>query len=315
SAARYYSCWYNINNTIAFHTENRLTACCIAAESRELDICNIDTLDDNCSGLIENIKNKKRQIKESFQRQEPSKICKSRYKIKKANVVKQNKTVKRIMFAHYMACNLKCAGCYFAQSDKKYKDTDHKTVVKVIKHLEENHYLDKDVIFEVGSGEPSISKGMQSILEYIFEHNYKALVNTNCAQYIELWAKAAEKGLFQLQLDVDAGSREVYTKIKGADYFDIVWKNVGKYINATSKGVNVKFILFDNNLSDIKNMVDKCVENKVRTVVINQDAAILKEKRAMPIKEIRFFKQLLKQNNIEAQKGPHIPKEVWEYDN
>ncbi|GMO53913.1 MAG: hypothetical protein Ta2G_12560 [Termitinemataceae bacterium] len=111
----------------------------------------------------------------------------------------------------------------------------------------------------------------------------------------------------------DAGSREVYQQIKGVDYFDTVWENIKKYHENTTKNLTVKFILQPQNLNDIYNIVNKCVECKVRQVSL--DFEIYSAQRKDDIKSfvqpLRTLNALLIQNGIKVAKGSFMPPELW----
>jgi MoaA/NifB/PqqE/SkfB family radical SAM enzyme len=272
-------------------------------------------LSNDFDGLIDKISRKKNEVLECFCKGKIYKGCKNcRYLYKSNEPPKKNK-IQTIILNHFTHCNLKCVHCGFAiASAEGYKctDTNHKDVLNIIKYLGEKEILAKNVKLDIGGGEPSLSKGLQEIVEYAVEiKNMSVHINTNCAQYMDFWVYGVQKGLINLTLTPDAGSKEVYEKIKGADYFDIVWENIEKYNKATDKGVRVKFIMEYGNLQDIENMAAKCVECKVREVVINKDFQIAKNDYYRLLEPVRKFKNLLSKNGITVRKGNQMPIEVW----
>lgn len=82
------------------------------------------------------------------------------------------------------------------------------------------------------------------------------------------------KGLFRIILSPDAGSREVYKKIKGKDYFETTWFNIKKYVEETSGNVEVKFILEKGNIDDVDNMINMCLKTGVNKVHLSMDVNI-----------------------------------------
>jgi molybdenum cofactor biosynthesis enzyme MoaA len=80
--------------------------------------------------------------------------------------------------------------------------------------------------------------------------------------------------LFRIILSPDAGSREVYKKIKGKDYFETTWFNIKKYVEETSGNVEVKFILEKGNIDDVDNMINMCLKTGVNKVHLSMDVNI-----------------------------------------
>jgi molybdenum cofactor biosynthesis enzyme MoaA len=205
-----------------------------------------------------------------------------------------------------MSCNLKCKHCGYVLERTNSTDTEHGKILDIIKYLHNENYLDKSLRIDIGGGEPSISKDLQFMVEFLLNYAYKIHINTNCAKYVNLFAKGVNDDLVSLTLTPDAGSKDVYIKIKGADFFDTVWNNIGKYMDSTTNNVDVKFILQQDNLSDIENMVKKCVEKKVRKVTIDMDLNIQKNDYKLYVAPIKTFEELLLANNIEVKMGGHI---------
>ncbi|MDR3243116.1 MAG: radical SAM protein [Elusimicrobiota bacterium] len=307
----FYCDFLNANNALNFLPSGRIRVCCYGLYDEVLDIYKTDFYND-FDGIIKRIKDKRIQMAKLFKNKQTLPVpCKNCFYIKKGDSVIYRGSVNRVFFNHYMFCNLRCVHCGYVKYLGTIKDVNHEYVLKAVKYLDKMGYLDKDIRFVVGGGEPSLSKGIQEIIRYCVEHNYSTNISTNCAQYIEFWAQGVKKGLITLFLTPDAGSKEVYRAIKGADYFDIAWDNIGKYINTTSKGVIVKFILEKRNLHDIENMVNKCVEYKVREVTIAKDLGFHRKDYNELIEPIRFFRELLENNRI-SYNDSLIPKEIWD---
>ena len=147
-------------------------------------------------------------------------------------------------------------------------------------------------------------------MQFCLDNNYKALINSNGAKYSEIITNGVNKGLFTLDLTPDAGSKEVYLKIKGADFFDITWENIKKYIQITDGKANVKFIIEEGNINDVQNMINKCLEVGVKHVTLAFDLFIKKEDFEGYRKPVNEFINLCKENDIKCNVSSFVPEEI-----
>lgn len=109
--------------------------------------------------------------------------------------------------------------------------------------------------------------------QYI-ENSIPVEIYTNGAKVPKTFVDGVNKGLFRIILSPDAGSREVYKKIKGKDYFETTWFNIKKYVEETSGNVEVKFILEKGNIDDVDNMINMCLKTGVNKVHLSMDVNI-----------------------------------------
>lgn len=307
-AQEYCSCLY-IQTGINFYPNNTIKMCCFTNDS-DVDICKTD---ENIGEIVTKIINKKQQMIQDFAQGKIYECCKNCPSLVKANWGLGIKQVSSITLNHYMSCNLKCTHCGYRKEMETTKllDTDHNTVLNIVRMLIDSKLASPNVGFDVGGGEPSISKGLIEIVKYCIDRGHGVHINSNGATFVPVFAEGANKGLINLTLTPDAGSKEVYAKIKGADYFDKVWETIRQYMEVCPRNVDVKFILEDGNVNDIDNMVDMCVKNNVREVVLNLDLNIPKQNYLLYIDYINKFRVLCRDNNINLSKGPFIPKHLW----
>lgn len=307
-AQEYFSCPY-IQNGISFYPNNTIKMCCFT-DSPDVDICQTD---ENIEIIVKKILDKKQQMIEDFAQGKIYDCCKNCASARKANWGFNLKQIISITLNHYMACNLKCTHCgYWKEMEvKKLLDTNHETVLNIIKMLIATKLVSQSVNFDVGGGEPSLSKGLIEIVKYCIDNNHHVHINSNGAAFVQLFAEGANKGLINLTLTPDAGSQEVYTKIKGADYFHKTWDSIRQYMEVCPRNVNVKFILEEGNVNDVENMVEMCVKNNVRDVILNFDLNIPKQNYVLYFDSVNKFRMLCRDNNINLFKGPFIPNHLW----
>jgi len=305
----YHSCHY-IQNGINFYPNDIIKVCCVSLHSA-VDIC---TINEDIDVIIQKIIDKKRQMIQDFRAGNISNPCKGCPYLVKTQWGLTENPISSITFNHYMTCNLKCTHCgyYNTMKTTELRDTNHKDILYIIQQLIEKNIATKDVFFDFGGGEPSISKGILDIVDYGIKNNHKMRINSNGAKYIEIFANGINKGsVEEFLLTPDAGSREVYKSIKGVDCFDKTWETIEKYVSACPSGVKVKFILEDGNLDDIDNMIDMCVKKKVKEVMLNLDLCIKKEDYYKYIPYMNKFRNLAQNNSLIVHKGYAIPEELW----
>ena len=300
----YYSC-ANIRDGFNFYRSGKISSCCYTNEN-DLIIGNIGNKD-----IIQKIIKFQNKLIKLHKNGLAPECCKACVNFKQGKWTdKINKKMSWIPLNHYKICNLKCVHCGYRKNDDNEKDTSHEQVLNLLKDLHKKGRLDKNCTIAIGGGEPSINKGIEKILQFCLDCNYKALINSNGAKYSEIITDGVNKGFFILDLTPDAGSREVYLKIKGADFFDITWKNIKKYIESTNGKANVKFIIEEGNVNDVQNMISKCLETGVKHTTLAFDLFIKKEDFEKYRKPVNEFINLCKENNIKCNVSSFVPEGI-----
>lgn len=300
----YYSC-SSIRNGFNFYRSGKISSCCYTTEN-DLIIGNIEDKD-----IIKKIEKFQNNLIKLHKKGLAPECCKKCINFKSAKWNdKQNKKLSGIPLNHYKICNLKCVHCGYRKNDDNEKDTSHDLVLNLLNKLHKKRKLKSDCLIAIGGGEPSINKGIEKILQFCLDNNYKALINSNGAKYSEIFTKGVNENLFALDLTPDAGSKEVYLKIKGADFFDTAWENIKKYTQNTNGKANVKFIIEEGNVDDIQNMINKSLEVGIKHVTLAFDLNIQKEDFEKYRKPVNEFMNLCKENNIKCNISSFVPKEL-----
>lgn len=300
----YYSC-SNIRCGFNFYRSNKVSSCCYTPEN-ELVITDIN---DPC--VIQKVFNFQNNLIKLHKKGLAPDCCKNCVNFKKNKWPdKTDKKLSWIPLNHYKICNLKCVHCSYRKTDDNEKDSSHELVLKVIDKFNKKGKLKKDCTIAIGGGEPSINKGIEDILQYCLDNNLKALINSNGAKFSEKIAEGVNKGLFNLDLTPDAGSKEVYAEIKGVDCFDLTWKNIKEYIEKTEGKANVKFIIEEGNINDVWNMINTCKEKGVSHVTLAFDLNIKKENFEKYRKPVNEFIDLCKENEIKCNISSFVPREI-----
>lgn len=215
--------------------------------------------------------------------------------------------ISTISLNHYRQCNLKCVHCGYRRFDARERDTPHEAVFAAIQNCVSAGICSSRPFLEVGGGEPSLALGLEPLFAHALANDWPALINSNGARFSPLFAEGVNRGDFTLLLTPDAGSREIYFKIKGVDNFDKTWRNIGRYMAATSSNALVKFILEEGNRGDIPAMIETSKKYGVKNLVLSLDMNIPLKRRAEFFGPIKEFLLRARNAGMTVRRGAFLP--------
>ena len=260
----YFSCFYleeglNIS-------QNWLTHCCIIHSEGKKGSVRIGNFDGNVFP-IELVLNARRKLIADNQT-ECDTPCKGCHFLEKKVWPKNKYFFRSLTINDWDHCNLKCDYCYTQIPEwQLHEDRTHE-LVPLIEDMVKNEYLAPDAVIVWGGGEVTVYRDFEPVAELLMQNNFKQYVNTNAV----LYSKAIEQGLMNgkidVQVSVDAGTRETYKNVKGKDAFDIVWRNISKY--SAFGQVTAKYIAKKNNsgVPDIVGFLSHCQNSGVYCVCV-----------------------------------------------
>lgn len=153
--------------------------------------------------------------------------------------------IKRIYFHNHMPCNAKCTYCSYDHFNNGYGYD----VLPFVKELINKGILSKDALIYMSGGEITISKEFEELMSLLTSYlNPPVEILTSGIKYCESIKDAFIKNKCRLMISLDAGTKEVYKRIKQVDCFDEVVENMKKYINASDNaktGITLKYIIVD----------------------------------------------------------------------
>jgi molybdenum cofactor biosynthesis enzyme MoaA len=275
------------------------------------DICTFDELNENFPLIFSKGIEKLDYIKKQFRKGKINDDCLQCPNLCKKKWTKIKLTsISYININHYTGCNLKCVYCGWHKL-KGIKTTDYRLVLNAIRALKENNYLADNCMIAIGGGgEPSLYQDIILLAEYCIANGMFLDIHSNAARYIELFAKACEDNSAQLVISSDAGSVEVFKKIKQVDDFINTWANISKYMQNTSKNVFIKYLIQPDNMNDTNDFIDCCVKYNVRIVMIDLVVGMKCEKDDI-MNSVRNIRKLCENNNIECIRGIFLPSEYF----
>jgi MoaA/NifB/PqqE/SkfB family radical SAM enzyme len=151
-------------------------------------------------------------------------------------------------------CNLNCEWCIMAEERGKNPVILKKeTFYKAVKDASEN---DIKLIHISGGGEPLLHPNICDVLKYnsSLEKRVKIAISTNGTLLEKTLCEYAD----HIRVSLDAGSKEVYKKVKNKDLFDKVYNNVKDLVDyRNSKNIQcdigLGFVISPENWTDVYN--------------------------------------------------------------
>ena len=190
-------------------------------------------------------------------------------------------------------CNLACTHCPHKEliKDPNYKH-GFMQMALYKKIIDEVANYPGTIIRPFGDGEPLLHPQIVEMIRYVKEKGIRRIwLNTNGLLLVENMSRALlEAGLDELEVSIDAASKEIYEKIRINSDFDRVIQNVLKYAELKKQIlpgaiVEVSFVETIDNIHEEKDFI-RFWEKRVDRVSIrpyHRDTSIMKEdKRARP---------------------------------
>ncbi len=185
--------------------------------------------------------------------------------------------------SHRTFCSANCIYCDLREKgnqDKRKELDNYNTynIIPILKDIRNNNLINYNCEFFIDGGECSEypKTELQYLILFALNNNCRLKLLSSGVKYSEIIAKALKVADINIKISTDSGKRETYEKIKRIKAFDIVWKNIAKYINDSKDNpkavIEVKYIIIpgiNDNLNEIKAFTDKCRQAGVKNIVID----------------------------------------------
>ena len=218
----------------------------------------------------------------------------------------QNKHIfKFLTINHFTKCNSNCVYCAIG---RKTEDISYK-LLPLLKDMVKENLIDKSCLFNWGGGEPTICSEFEEISSFLHKNGFRQAINSSGIEFSQTILEGLKDGSMSIQISPDAGTEETYSKIKRQNNFNKVWENIKKYAQYPDM-LFVKYIFFSlsANELDIRKFIEKCIEYKVKNIVIDCESNSVSNPRK-PFGEITLeivnlailMKKLAIENNIKYE--------------
>ncbi len=185
---------------------------------------------------------RKRELTELQKKGQSAKFCQNCVYLEERDWYDDD-TINCLIFNHWTKCNSACIYCEFGKEQEYYGKIPYYDIVPILEDMEVNGIL-KAVpgsFVSFGGGEPAILKNFGKIIKIVERNGFKNIrVNSSGIKYSEAIAQGLDKGIINVCISPDAGSKEKYLQIKRTDAFKKVWENIGKYVKSSNDKLNVK---------------------------------------------------------------------------
>jgi wyosine [tRNA(Phe)-imidazoG37] synthetase (radical SAM superfamily) len=137
-------------------------------------------------------------------------------------------------------CNLRCKYCNYFQKNELFTNDEYLLRAKqIFTRVRERGLLSDEFTIYLCSGEFTANH-RKDIIKEIFSDGH-ILGLTNGVVFDETLAEKLEDGVSCLVISMDAGTRETYKELRGADAFERVCRNIERYTKYGN--VRIKYIL------------------------------------------------------------------------
>ena len=150
---------------------------------------------------------------------------------------------------HYTTCNEKCIYCPYAQ-ENNFKSPQY-DIVPILDLFKKEGKLRGFNWIDFSGGEPTLTKELENILNYIMKNNLGVVVvYSNAVKFSNLIYEGLKKNKIVLTTSLDTGIKSKYAQIKNSDTYDKVLENLMKYRNSGTKRLWLKYVINDYNKTE-----------------------------------------------------------------
>lgn len=194
----------------------------------------------------------------------------------------ENPKISIILIAHRTACSCNCYYCAFNESPEwKHKMNTRETydIMPVLFDLKEKDLLSDDLLLSIAGGECTEypNHEFERIVQFAYFYNYKMDIFSSGFNYSKPIEKMLNKGLANIVISVDSGTKETYEKIKRVKKYEQVWENIKNYSeNCLQDGrfgqVTLKYVIckdINDNNCEFDKFIEKCKDCNVKNVRIS----------------------------------------------
>jgi pyruvate-formate lyase-activating enzyme len=138
-----------------------------------------------------------------------------------------------------------------------------------------------------GGGEPTLLSTFEKSVDFLMTNEIFEVINTSGIRFNLAIERALSAGLARVRISVDAGTNEIYAKVKRNRHCDDVWESIRRYA-ATDGDFILKYIVFSMNSDDreVDCFINRAQEAGVKKVCISVDSQSLSGGRELTLKEL-----------------------------
>ena len=151
-------------------------------------------------------------------------------------------TIKHLSFEYHSICNMRCIYCsdtYYGGRKPSY------SVRELYDSMKNDRALEECASVVWGGGEPTLAPDFVELFCEVVARiaPVRHKIFSNATRYLDFLSQALAAGTVTLVTSVDAGSDEIFKKIRGLSARRVVLDNLRRYLSEGAKNVVIKYIL------------------------------------------------------------------------
>ena len=259
------SCWFLDNHVVL--RKSKMLLCCSPGEANPSPVTFInenDTASQHVKKLIDLRNRIKKQISEGMPCE-----CTGCPNLEQT-WFRANHKVEMILLLFASPCNLRCIYCAQEGSLQTLEDFDGIHISNIVKSMMEENLVYFGTLINFATGEITVHPKRREILSSF--NGIRTQICTNGVVYDDVLVEHLKLGKSIINCSIDAGTRETYKKIKGADKFEIVCENLKRYSQFVK--IDLKYLFMDGENDDDNNIdgfIRFSLELKPRFVLLGRN--------------------------------------------
>ena len=267
---RYKSCNW-IENGISFDVDSYKVCCLYSSEGGGNTVVKA-----NYKGELINWNEfffHKQKIKDAHQKGKINSKCNGCVNLVEKDWTFSNNKISFINLDYWTKCNSCCSFCFTSKNKEYYNSFDNYNFLPILEDMIQKGIISPEGHVSFGGGEVTLLSEFEIVLNKLIDLGFKHIkIHTSCIQYSNAIEYGLGKGVIELIVSVDSGSKSLHKKIKGVESYDQVWNNLSKYISH-KKGnstVKTKYILIpdvNDSITEIDLWLEKSKNIGVSSVI------------------------------------------------
>lgn len=221
----------------------------------------------------------------------------------------QEHYISHMTVGHIMKCNSRCIYCSIGRDHERHLREQDFDMQPIIAELFDKNLLKFNGSLRFVGGEPTLMKEFDWLVDLFSEHNVPEIyVPTSSIRFSKSLCKALEKVPdAAIVTSVDSGSKEIFEKVKGTKFYDVVLKNMRKYLQHSKekKFIISKYILlteYNDTAEEINNWLKTSKEMGLVEVQFDAEHGVCSSERCQDKKFVNRTLNMLKYTELLSPK-------------
>ena len=238
----------------------------------------------------------KQKIREQHQKGIINAKCKGCVNLVEKEWCSPQNSISFINLDYWTKCNSRCSFCFTMKDKDYYNSFKNYDFLPILEDMIQKGIISTSGHVSFGGGEVTLLVEFETILNKFIDLGFKHIkIHSSCINYSTAIERGLEKGVIELIVSVDAGSKDLHKKIKQVDSYDNVWKNLSEYVSHQHENsvVKTKYILIpgvNDSKKEIDLWLDKSCQIGISSVIQEIESEwFYKRRDTVPATIIEYF--------------------------